>query len=677
MKAILYPAIALMNRLSFGMKFSLVSAMFVIPMAVTNLMVINTSYQSFTKTRDELNAMAVVQDVTLLRRDVLELHSLIRINRGFVSPEREGGVLQRVKAQTEKVRAELIAVEPISQDADKLETFQKKRQALLDSLDVVANDEMPASKFANVDLLISEFLGFMKIVGAQSGLTQDEDVGIRQTAEFLLANAHQSNKYISDVRAIGASAYRAGGMLSSDHGNFMEDAITDLEKLGKSYDVAITEVRAQNPNLPESFNKLIESSTKAFADTIVLIEDDFLFADDINRDWKSAFDKITALMQRNYLVVEGLEGFMAEKLERRLNAKRLHMMSLVLILMAVFVVIFYLYAGFYVSTRTTLSGLSKVVNEVANGDMTASYKPYSKDELGDLGVVFNDMVQKIHDLIQLVGDTVVEVENQSERVKTVSSESNQLVAGQREQIEMVANAMNEMSATTQEVSSSSETAVQSARSVKDETVSGRALVEQQVGSIKGLAEEIEESVNVINQLATDSSAISQVLDVIKGIAEQTNLLALNAAIEAARAGEQGRGFAVVADEVRTLAQRTQQSTEEIEQMIVKLQGGVDQAVKAMNASHEKADNTVSQSDKVQAALENILGAVGMIVDQSQQIATAAERQTSVASDIDHNIIEINRAGEQTADGASETEQASHQLSESVGRLKRLIKQFKV
>jgi methyl-accepting chemotaxis protein len=237
--------------------------------------------------------------------------------------------------------------------------------------------------------------------------------------------------------------------------------------------------------------------------------------------------------------------------------------------------------------------------------------------------------------------------------------------------------MNQMSATAQEVARSAAAAVNSAQSVNQETVNGRALVESQVGSIQRLAGEIDQSVEVINQLASDSASISQVLDVIKGIAEQTNLLALNAAIEAARAGEQGRGFAVVADEVRNLAKRTQQSTEQIETMIDKLQGGVGAAVKTMSVSHQMASGTVSESGKVQQALENILGAVGMIVDQSQQIAAAAEQQTAVAHDIDQNIVEINHAGERTAEGASQTEQASRELSELVSRLKQLIGAFRV
>src|SRR5690606_29127565 len=176
---------------------------------------------------------------------------------------------------------------------------------------------------------------------------------------------------------------------------------------------------------------------------------------------------------------------------------------------------------------------------------------------------------------------------------------------------------------------------------------------------------------------TDSAAISQILDVIKGIAEQTNLLALNAAIEAARAGEQGAGFAVVADEVRSLARRTQHSTEEIESMVGRLLSGVNAAVQVMSTSQQTVDSTVSQSTQVQGALKSIFKAVGTIVDQNQQIATAAEQQTAVSQDIDQSIVQINVESERTASGADQAEQASRELSILIARLRETVGAFRV
>ena len=228
-----------------------------------------------------------------------------------------------------------------------------------------------------------------------------------------------------------------------------------------------------------------------------------------------------------------------------------------------------------------------------------------------------------------------------------------------------------------QVSGNASSAVAAANTTDAAAQEGKYVVADTQEAMRKLMTIINDAQPVVERLSANSGNINDILTVIQGIAEQTNLLALNAAIEAARAGEQGRGFAVVADEVRTLAKRTQQSTEEIEQMISKLQGGVAATVKAMSGSHKMADDTVSQSTKVQQALENILGAVGMIVDQNQQIAAAAEQQTAVAHDIDQNIVAINAAGERTAEGSSQTEQASRELSDHVSRLKQLISAFRV
>ncbi|WP_414706543.1 methyl-accepting chemotaxis protein, partial [Pseudomonas sp. UBA800] len=259
----------------------------------------------------------------------------------------------------------------------------------------------------------------------------------------------------------------------------------------------------------------------------------------------------------------------------------------------------------------------------------------------------------------------------------ISARSNQAIGGQREQIEHVATAMNQMSATALEVVRSAALAADGAQQVSQEGASGRGLIESQQSGIGRLASEIDQTVEVVNQLAGHSQAIGRVLEVIRSIAEQTNLLALNAAIEAARAGEQGRGFAVVADEVRTLARRTQDSTEEIAQMIQHLQSGVGAAVAAMGSSHRMAAGTVSEAHQVQQALANILSAVGGIVEQNQQIAAAVEQQKAVAHGIDQHIVAINCSAQDTAQGACQTESASRVLLDQVSTLKGLMAVFRV
>ncbi|KFF44131.1 MULTISPECIES: methyl-accepting chemotaxis protein [Pseudomonas] len=676
MMSLLYPAVALMNRLSFGMKFSLISVLFLLPMLATNYYLVRDSWREFQGTRIELQSLDLLGSSLALRRELETLNNQVQINVILGQSGKAADLEAQITALEQGVLERLQGLHAMATQPEQVEVFENKRDELIAAFKAQQQETSLLNKAALIGKLLNQAQMLSQIIASQAGLSRDAQSDLRQLSDLVTAVTPQVTQLLGEGRAMGAYSLGQGFINSSSSTRF-DELLQQVEKLQGEYGLKLQDALGASNAAHAALDSLAQASQASLKQGSELFEEQVVMAETLDTPWQGFYDGVSQLMAKTYQLDDATLAFIGQQLEQRLTQNRLHMVLLVAALVAVFALIFYLYAGFFVSTRTTLRSLGAMMDKVAAGDMTVTFVAHSRDELGDLGQVFNGTVAKIHDLIERVGHTVSQVELQASQVQTISAQSNQAVSGQRSQIEQVATAMNQMSATAQEVARSAAAAVNSAQSVNDETVSGRALVQSQQSGIARLALEIDESVRVINQLAADSQSISSVLEVIKSIAEQTNLLALNAAIEAARAGEQGRGFAVVADEVRTLARRTQHSTGEIEQMISRLHSGVGAAVKAMGSSHEMASGTVGQSEKVQHALENILGAVGMIVDQNQQIAAAVEQQTAVAHDIDQNIVQINRAGEHAAQGAQQTEAASRQLSAQVIELKQLIGAFRV
>jgi len=669
-KRLLYPAIALMNRLSFGQKFSLISVLFFLPMLVTSSYLMRDAYQQYQATRAELQGIDPLRASLGLRADLETLGNLLQINTVLGQSGQAGDLEARIATLQGKAQAQLQAL----QGHDSVP--QAKLEELAGAFASAEAESSLQNKVALVEQLLTQAQVLSKLIASQSGLSQDSQASLRQLSELLGTATAQVTQALGEGRAMGAIALGRGFIDSSGSARF-EDLLQRLERLAADYGLRVDDALASDAGLRKSLADVAEASRRSVKQAAALFEEQVVVAQTLDAPWPEFYQQASALMADTYRLNEAIVGYLQEQLQARLAQQHLRMLALGAVLAGVFALILYLYGGFYVSTRTTLRRLSGAMDKVAAGDMTVSFQAHSRDELGELAQGFSETVRRIRSLIDQVGHTVVAVEEQAGQVLAVSARSNQAVSGQREQIEQVATAMNQMSATAQEVARSAALAADGAQQVNRESANGRTLVESQQGSIGRLAAEIDQTVLAINQLADDSRAIGQVLEVIRSIAEQTNLLALNAAIEAARAGEQGRGFAVVADEVRTLARRTQDSTAQIALMIQRLQDGVGAAVRAMGSSHQMAAGTVDEARQVQQALGNILGAVEGIVEQNQQIAAAVEQQTAVAHDIDQNIVAINRAAQDTTQGACQTEDASRALSGQVMELKRLIGAFRV
>jgi len=324
-----------------------------------------------------------------------------------------------------------------------------------------------------------------------------------------------------------------------------------------------------------------------------------------------------------------------------------------------------------------VSALERASGQMAEGNLTVRADYQGKDELGRVANAFNRMGERFQAMVQQLSGATSQLAAAAEETSAVTEQTSSGIRQQQSETEQVATAMNEMTATVQEVAHSAASAAEAAHKADEEALAGKQVVTRTIDVIDSLASEVEKAAGVIHQLEQDSEQIGTVLDVIRGIAEQTNLLALNAAIEAARAGEQGRGFAVVADEVRTLASRTQQSTAEIQGMIEKLQNGAANAVKVMEASRTQAQAGVEQVAQAGASLDSITRAVGTINDLNAQIASAAEEQSSVAEEINRNIVNISQVADQTSQGAQQTAAASEELARLAEQLQSLVGQFRV
>ena len=373
------------------------------------------------------------------------------------------------------------------------------------------------------------------------------------------------------------------------------------------------------------------------------------------------------------LSVELSDGQTAKRNEDASHAKRLLALASLLVLVLGVLAAWLITRQIVLPLRQSLAAAARI----ADGDLSQELRVERRDELGQLQASMQRMNQSLRELIGRIHDGVTQIASAAEELSAVTEQTSAGVNNQKSETDQVATAMTEMATTVLEVARNAEEASEAASAADREAGAGAQAVSEAVGQMDRLAGEVGRSNEAVQQLKRESEKIGSVLDVIKAVAEQTNLLALNAAIEAARAGDAGRGFAVVADEVRALARRTQQSTEEIEELIAGLHSGTQQAVQRMESSRALTDNTLELARRAGERLEAITRTVSGIQSMNQQIAAAAEQQSAVAEEINRSVLSVRDISEQTAAASEETAASSVELARLGTELQGLVGRFRL
>ncbi|MGO3940133.1 methyl-accepting chemotaxis protein [Pseudomonas sp. Lb2C1-1] len=331
-------------------------------------------------------------------------------------------------------------------------------------------------------------------------------------------------------------------------------------------------------------------------------------------------------------------------------------------------------------TRSIVKPLGEALNaaeNVARGDLTRPIETHGNDEVSRLLKALAAMQQNLRETLQGISGSAAQLATAADELNAVTLDSTQSLQQQNNEIEQAATAVTEMTTAVEEVARNAVSTSDATRQSSESASLGQQRVSDTVDAIGALASDVQVTGGLVQSLANQSQDIGKVLDVIRAIAEQTNLLALNAAIEAARAGESGRGFAVVADEVRALAYRTQQSTQEIEQMVQGMRSGATQALDSMQASSSRAASTLAMAERAGDALQTITASVNEIHERNMVIASAAEEQAQVAREVDRNLVNIRDLSVRSASGADQTSASSHELSQLANSLRTMVQRFQV
>lgn len=671
MNSICKPAILLMNRMNFITKFALINIIFILPLFLLSYQQLSQLLQQRTLTENEIQGVAQLQTAVAITEASASLRNY-RIALG----EEVGG------SEKEAEYTSLIsqAITELQSGVPETDEGKEIERIISDIKAEISQTVTPSSLGVTSQFNIYNKINLMswdlaRRISFESGLYTDFDKVnlsiLRLTVDLLEPFLKRQGQLVGYSGRIMREKRISSDLISASE-RLSEDLNIDHKRLSKTLATLVK----NNLALNEKHQQLAELILTSNTNQIRHFEEDLLLEENFEKEWRSHVESTSATQDLIYELINANLAVLDSRLQERLELQNREFLLLLLAVGTTLLITNYLMLGFNLSVRQGLNKFHSATRALSEGDFTTTLTIESRDELGKISQEFDLMREQIRRILNQVGDTVATVSKHAGQVSVIAENTRLSVNKQHEQLEQVVVTFGQMTKSALEISKQTQTASDQSMVAKEQGENGQKSVMNSISVIQQLSKNLGRSVDNIHNLEAESANIVQVLDVIKSVAEQTNLLALNAAIEAARAGDNGRGFAVVADEVRTLAQRTQASAAEIEQIINRLQQGVNDAVTAMQVSHEEAGHTVECSASITACLDTISELIDGIVDFNSQIASASEQQTAASSEIENNIKQLFSSASGTADAAIETVEACLQMQSETQLLEQSVKAFK-